>query len=384
MSQDSYRHGAQRRNNPTGEMAETAAPERKTPAPPSDRGEGDRAGAYPDPFLAPAARGKNRHRPGCSARSRRSIPPPGWRPCAATRAGRETCSAASTATRTRSRAKWDWYEHRGDWQNRLIHAPSKRAMASLLEHERMAGEVQCIYFDPPYGMDFDARYMDDALQVTAFRDSYEGGIHTYLDGIREVALLGRELLSETGSFFMQIGDVNVHRCAMVLDEVFGPENRVSTITYATGGGGSSTKSISKAGDFILWYAKDVSAPMHFQTLYEEQDIEAWCDAQTFATGLDQGNGSSRPLKPEERRDPKRNLPNDAVLWRMNPMLSQGASEGEQGEPFTHQRCAVRSGWTAKQAVERRPRRIAPPPRNWPAMVKRGGWTKKRRCKSTSS
>lgn len=83
---------------------------------------------------------------------------------------------------------------------------------------------------------------------------------------------------------MQIGDVNVHRCAMVLDEVFGPENRVSTITYATGGGGSSSKSISKAGDFILWYAKDVDAPMRFQTLYEEQGIEEWCDTQTFAGG----------------------------------------------------------------------------------------------------
>ena len=233
------------------------------------------------------------------------------------------------------RAKWEWYQHSGNWQNRLIHAAAKRAMASLLEHEQMGGEVQCIYFDPPYGMDFDVRYMDDTVQVTAFRDSYEGGIHTYLDGIREIALLARELLSETGSFFMQIGDVNVHGCAMVLDEVFGPENRVSTITYATGGGGGSSRSISKAGDFILWYAKDVSAPMQFQTLYEEQDIEAWCDAQTFATGIDQPDGSSRSLKPEERRDPKRNLPQGGKLWRMNPLRSQDAADGEQGEPFTY-------------------------------------------------
>ena len=170
------------------------------------------------------------------------------------------------------RAKWEWYEHSGNWQNRLIHAPAKRAMASLLEHEQMAGEVQCIYFDPPYGMDFDGRYMDDTVQVTAFRDSYEGGIHTYLDGIREIALLGRELLSETGSFFMQIGDVNVHRCAMVLDEVFGPENRVSTIMYATGGGGKlDQKHLESRGLHPLVRERHAATPMYFQTLYEEQE-----------------------------------------------------------------------------------------------------------------
>ncbi|MCY4059395.1 MAG: DNA methyltransferase, partial [Gammaproteobacteria bacterium] len=234
------------------------------------------------------------------------------------------------------RAKWEWYEHSGNWQNRLIHAAAKRAMASLLEHEHMAGEVQCIYFDPPYGMDFDARYMDDTVQVTAFRDSYEGGVHTYLDGIREVALLGRELLSETGSFFMQIGDVNVHRCAMVLDEVFGPENRVTTIMYATGGGGSSTRSIPKAGDFILWYAKDLAAPMIFQMLYEAESLEAWCDRQTYASGIDLPNGRSRPLTVKERRDPERSIPPSSKLWSMPPLLSQNASEGEQGQPFVYQ------------------------------------------------
>ena len=330
-----YEHGAKRRNNPTGEMATTSHPERRTPG---------------------------RHRTDVKEKDRNRIPTLDWNrqrerktvvaPLLSTVEKIDPAAWIETLRRQAEqgdmfgsfdryehpeRAKWEWYEHSGNWQNRLIHAPAKRAMASLLEHEQMAGEIQCIYFDPPYGMDFDGRYMDDTVQVTAFRDSYEGGIHTYLDGIREIALLGRELLSETGSFFMQIGDVNVHRCAMVLDEVFGPENRVSTIMYATGGGGSSTKSIAKAGDFILWYAKEASAPMRFQTLYEEQDIEAWCDAQTFATGLDLPEGSSRTLRPDERRDPKRNLPEGAVLWRMNPLRSQNPSEGEQGEPFTYQK-----------------------------------------------
>ena len=232
-------------------------------------------------------------------------------------------------------AQIDWYEHSGKWQNRLIHADAKRAMASLLEHEHMAGAVQCVYFDPPYGMDFDARFLDDTLQVTAFRDTYEHGIHTYLSGLRDTLALAYELLGESGSLFLQIGDVNVHRAAMVLDEVFGPENRVSTITFNTTGGGSSSKSIAKSADYLLWYAKDRDR-MYFQQLYEKQSIEDWCDTQTFAGGGDFPDGSSRPLRPEERRDPKRNLSERTKLWRMGPLLSQGPSTGEQGKPFVWQ------------------------------------------------
>ena len=120
-------------------------------------------------------------------------------------------------------------------------------MASLLEREHLGRSVQCIYMDPPYGMDFDARYMEDTVAVCAFRDSYDDGINSYLDALRETLTLARELLTESGSLFMQIGDVNVHRAALVLDDVFGAENRVSTISYATTGGGSSTKSIRQGG-----------------------------------------------------------------------------------------------------------------------------------------
>ena len=148
-------------------------------------------------------------------------------------------------------------------------------MASLLHYEHLGKSVQCIYMDPPYGMDFDARYMSDTVAVCAFRDSYHNGIHSYLDTLRETLTLAHELLAETGSLFMQIGDINVHRVALVLDEVFGPENRVSTITYATTGGGSSTKSIPKAGDYILWYARNRDKPMLYQPLYEAQTIKGW-------------------------------------------------------------------------------------------------------------
>ena len=328
-----YKHGAKRRNNPTAEMATTSHPERRAPARHTiDVKEKDRDRV---PTLDWNRQRETKTVLAPLLSTVEKIDPAAWIKTLQQQPMQSDLFGAFDRYENPERAKWEWYEHSGNWQNRLIHAVSKRAMASLLEHEQMAGEVQCIYFDPPYGMDFDARYMDDTVQVTAFRDSYEGGIHTYLDGIREIAILARELLSETGSFFMQIGDVNVHRCAMVLDEVFGPENRVSTIMYATGGGGSSTNSISKAGDFILWYAKDAAAPMQFQTLYEKQDIEAWCDTQTYATGMDLPDGTSRALQVEERRDPKRNLPEGAVLWTMGRLLSQNASDGEQGRPFTY-------------------------------------------------
>lgn len=332
--QRAYEHGSSRRNNPTAEMAKTSHADRRAPGRHrTDVKEKDRS-RIPTLDWNRKREGKTVVAPLLSTVEK--IDPAAWIDTLRREPRQADMFGSFDRYENPDRAKMEWYEHSGVWQNRLIHACAKRAMASLLEHEQMAGEVQCIYFDPPYGMDFDGRYMDDMVQVTAFRDSYEGGIHTYLDGIREIALLGRELLSETGSFFMQIGDVNVHRCGMVLDEVFGPENRVSTITYATGSGGSSTKSISKAGDFILWYAKDPSAPMYFQTLYEEQNIEEWCDSQTFSGGgLDLPDGTSRAMRPEERRDPNRKLPEGAVLWRMGGLRSQGASEGEQGQPFIY-------------------------------------------------
>ena len=329
-----YEHGAKRRNNPTGEMATTSHSERRAPARhKTDVKEKDRS-RIPTLDWNRQRETKTVLAPLLSTVEK--IDPAAWIETLRRHPEQGDMFGSFDRYENPDRAKWEWYEHSGNWQNRLIHGASKRVMASLLEHEQMAGEVQCIYFDPPYGMDFDARYMDDTVQVTAFRDSYEGGIHTYLDGIRDIALLGRELLSETGSFFMQIGDVNVHRCAMVLDEVFGPENRVSTIMYATGGGGSSTRSIPKAGDFILWYAKDLAAPMYFQMLFENETVEDWCDRQTFASGMDEANGTSRVLNAQERRDPERNIPPDAKLWSMPPLLSQDASEGQQGQPFTYQ------------------------------------------------
>ncbi len=330
---DAYEHGGKRPNNPTLEIVQTADSERRKPRQHSKDVRDERPA---EPRLRWQRARETRTTTAPMLMRAEQIDPEAWVDTLRKAPAHDDLFASFNEYRHSGRAQLEWYEHAGNWSNRLIHADARRAMASLLEHEHLGGAVQMIYFDPPYGMDFDASYGNDTIQRRAFVDTYEKGIHSYLDGIREIALLARELLTESGSLFMQIGDVNVHRCAMVLDEVFGPENRVTTITCATTGGGSSTKSIAKAGDYILWYARNRDE-MAFQPLYEEQDIEAWCDSQTFAGGGgDFSDGTRRALQPEERRDPKRNIPDDTVLWRMGRLLSQGPSDGEQGQPFTWQ------------------------------------------------
>ena len=283
MTKEVYEHGAVRQNNPTAEMTTTSHAEMLKPkSHPIEVKEKDHNII---PTLDWRRKKEKKTLAAPLLNTVEKIDPRAWIDTLSKQSTEPDLFASYDRYSNPEKAKWEWYQHKGNWQNRLIHADAKRAMASLLEHEQMAGEVQCVYFDPPYGMDYDARFMDDSIQVTAFRDTYEGGIHTYLDGIRETALLARELLSETGSFFMQIGDINVHRCALILDEVFGPENHVTTIVFATTGGGSSTKSISKSGDYILWYAKNLEAPMYFQNLYEEQSIEEWLDSQSSWGGV---------------------------------------------------------------------------------------------------
>ena len=328
-----YRHGGRRRNNPTQETVATAGPGRRQP---KEHRKDVRNGDEAEPSLKWRRAPQRKTAPAPLLMRTEQVDPQAWLQSLNKRNGPQgdlfgTFNDYGTEA---DRAALEWYEHAGNWSNRLIHADARRAMASLLEHDHLGGAVQMVYFDPPYGMDFDAKYANDTTARRAFADSYRRGIHSYLDTIRETMELARELLTESGSFFMQIGDVNVHRCALIADEVFGAENRVSTISFATGGGGASTKTISKAGDHILWYARDRDT-MLFQPLYEKQSIEDWCDTHTFATGGD-FPGERRALKAEERRDPKRNIPDRTVLWRMMPLTSQGAAPlgAEQGEPFT--------------------------------------------------
>jgi adenine-specific DNA-methyltransferase len=167
----------------------------------------------------------------------------------------------------------EFYQHEAHWSNRMISGDSLAVMASLAERERLKGKVQCIYFDPPYGIRFnsnwqvstrtrdvkDGRQTDisrEPEQVKAFRDTWKDGIHSYLTYLRDRLTVARDLLTDSGSIFVQIGDENVHRVRAVMDEVFGEENCVAQIaTQKTGGFNAET--LANTCDFVLWYARAV-------------------------------------------------------------------------------------------------------------------------------
>lgn len=173
----------------------------------------------------------------------------------------------------------EYYKHNADWKNRLIQGDSLLVMNSLLKRESMAGKVQCIYIDPPYGIRFGSNWQNkignprmsheskdqeasgEPEMIKAFRDTWELGIHSYLSYLRDRIVLSRELLTPSGSIFVQISDENVHLVRSILDEVFGSENFVSQIIYKkTSGAGSPGELLAppSVADYIIWYAKDIT------------------------------------------------------------------------------------------------------------------------------
>ncbi|MGI9066681.1 MAG: DNA methyltransferase, partial [Pyrinomonadaceae bacterium] len=168
--------------------------------------------------------------------------------------------------------KVDFYHHEQNWTNRLILGDSLLVMTSLAEKERLKGRVQTIYLDPPYGIKFGSNWQvstrkrdvkdgkaEDATrqpeQVRAFRDTWKLGIHSYLAYLRDRLVVARDLLTETGSVFVQIGDENVHLVRNVMDEVFGADNACALVSFAkTASLGSAL--LPASHDFLLWYAKD--------------------------------------------------------------------------------------------------------------------------------
>jgi len=165
----------------------------------------------------------------------------------------------------------DFYHHEQNWTNRMILGDSLLVMTSLAEKEALKGRVQMIYMDPPYGIKFGSNWqvstrkrdvkdgkLEDATrqpeQIKAFRDTWELGIHSYLSYLRDRLVVARELLTESGSVFVQIGDENVHLVRCVLDEVFGSENFVATISFQKTSYATS-ETIPNITDYLVWYAK---------------------------------------------------------------------------------------------------------------------------------
>jgi adenine-specific DNA-methyltransferase len=183
----------------------------------------------------------------------------------------------------------EYYQHQDGWTNRLIQGDSHLVMASLLEREGMAGQVQMFYFDPPYGINYSSNWQvrltnrnvsessDDDLSgepevIKAFRDTWELGIHSYLSYLRDRLIISKELLNDTGSCFVQISAQNVHLVRSVMDEVFGSENFVSQIVYRTKNMTIDTKLLGTVNDFIVWYAKD-KEQVKYRKLYQNTIVE---------------------------------------------------------------------------------------------------------------
>ncbi len=239
----------------------------------------------------------------------------------------------------------EFYQHEVGWRNRMIAGDSLLVMASLLEKEGMGGQVQTIYFDPPYGIKYGGNWqiVTDNLNVgesktgvskepemvQAFRDTWRKEVHSYLSYMRDRLLLCRELLKDSGSIFVQIGSENVMRMGLLLDEVFGANNRVELITYATTGGGPSSL-LPNAANYLLWYAKD-KTQIKFHQLYGErtkQDVVDHYGTWIMAEELD---GTTRELTKEERENA--DIIRGVRLYGRDRLTSQTWAPAGRSEPY---------------------------------------------------
>ena len=239
-----------------------------------------------------------------------------------------------------------YYKHSDNWQNRLIQGDSLLVMNSLLNREGMKGQVQCIYFDPPYGIKYGGNWQmrinstnvkesDDGISgepemIKAYRDTWEYGIHSYLSYLRDRLVIARELLTESGSCFIQISDDNVHLIRNLMDDVFGSENFVSQIVYQkTTGTGSpgELRTVSSVVDYIIWYAKDIN-------LYKYRKIRI--PKSSYGEGLEgykrleDVNGNRMSISEWEEKNSIKfdytNIPKGSKLYRLSDLTSQTGGE----------------------------------------------------------
>ncbi|MBB5773201.1 adenine-specific DNA-methyltransferase [Brevundimonas vesicularis] len=236
----------------------------------------------------------------------------------------------------------EFYQHDLHWSNRMISGDSLSVMASLAEREGLRGQVQCIYFDPPYGIKFNSNFQwsttsrdvkDGAKdqitrepeQVRAFRDTWKDGIHSYLTYLRDRLVVARDLLSESGSIFVQIGDENVHRVRALLDEIFGEENAVSTLvvqkTY-----GFSGNAVSNVADYVIWFSKNKDK-MKVRPILREKPFEL---GSGNASWLLMEDFTYRSVNVKEKNE-DRMIPEGARPYNPDNLISQGRASDAQ--PF---------------------------------------------------
>ena len=238
--------------------------------------------------------------------------------------------------------KVDFYHHDQHWSNRMILGDSLLVMTSLAEKEGLKGKVQTIYFDPPYGIKFGSNWqvstrkrdvkdgkVEDATrqpeQIRAFRDTWKLGIHSYLAYMRDRLVVARDLLTESGSIFVQIGDENVHLVRSVLDEVFGSENHVSFIAFKKTAGATGDF-LPGTTDYVLWYAKERSAAK-YRALYLTKELGS--EGAGNYTWMELADGSRRKMTADET-DSSVGLPAGAIPFAYDNLTSQsmGRAKGE--------------------------------------------------------
>lgn len=237
----------------------------------------------------------------------------------------------------------DYYKWTDGWTNRLIQGDSLLVMTSLLEREGMAGQVQCIYFDPPYGIKYGSNWQirlnnrtvkdgdDDSLsgepeQVKAFRDTWELGIHSYLSYLRERLLVARQLLHESGSCFVQISDENVHLVRNLMDEVFGSENFVVQVNVRKTGGKGSAE-VDSVFDYSVWYARDKER-IKYRALFADKEVGVGKGTGERYDQIELADRTRRALTKEEKANTKalrQLVETGAKLYQLTALNSESSS-----------------------------------------------------------
>ncbi len=243
----------------------------------------------------------------------------------------------------------DFYQHDSNWTNRMILGDSLQVMASLAEREGLRGKVQCIYLDPPYGIKFNSNFQwsttsrdvkdgkidhitREPEQVKAFRDTWRDGIHSYLTYLRDRLTVARDLLTDSGSIFVQIGDENIHRIRALMDEVFGDENFISIITVQkTSTFPSGT--LANVSDYLCWYAKSKDT-IKVRQLFDEQP---YILGSGNARWLEMLDFSYRGVSAQEARGSTQ-IPHGSKPYKPGDLTSQGRASLPQ--PFSYQGVTV--------------------------------------------
>lgn len=261
----------------------------------------------------------------------------------------------------------EFYQHENNWTNRLIAGDSLLVMNSLLQKEHLAKSIQMVYVDPPYGIsyrsnfqpfinktpeggDIDANITREPQQIQAFRDTWELKIHSYLSYLRDRLLLAYELLHDSGSCFVQIGDENLDLVAGLCAEIFGRDNRVATITVAKTSS-SSSSTLPEVADYLIWYAKD-KKQLKFHQMYESLDRKQIIDLFSWHAAVELTDGTSRELTEQEKSNPDEYLPNGARIIQQTRIDSMGVSLTGRSEPFVWNEheypCPTGSHWSVSE------------------------------------